>query len=65
MVPAIPEVLFITIESVVQTNQFNTDPADYAEVAQGIINEILSCKNMLHKIESMQIQLNVTQWAAS
>lgn len=53
------------MEAAVQTNQFDTDIADYASVAMFIIYEILRSKNMLKEIESPQIQLNVTKLAAT
>lgn len=53
MVSAISEALFTAKEALVQTNQYASNPAGYAGVARGIINEILRCKNMSNKIESL------------
>lgn len=64
MVPAIHEALLATMKSAVQTKQFDTVPAGYAGVARGIINKIVVCKNMSNKIESLHIQLDMTQWSA-
>lgn len=42
----IPKSLFTIIKIILQTNLFDTDLGGFAEVAWGIINEILRCKNM-------------------
>lgn len=57
--------LLTTLEATIQNNKFDTNPDGYAEVTQGIIKGILACKNISNEIESLQIQLYVTQpWAA-
>lgn len=48
------------IEVVVQLDKYDIYQARYAEVAQGIMNEILRCKKMSSKMESLEIQMNVT-----
>lgn len=61
IVLAIPEILFNTMEYLVQTNLFNNHPAGHTGVAWGIINNILRCKNMSKEIDSLHIQLDVTR----
>lgn len=65
MLPPISEVLFTAMEAAVKTNHFDTDQAGYARAAQRMINQNLRCKKMSNEIESLQIQLHVTQWAAA
>lgn len=64
MVLAIPEALITAIEATVQTKQFDTNPAGYADIMRIIISKILACKNMSNKMESLQIQLELNGWSA-
>lgn len=65
MVPAISEALFTVMEAAIITNMSNTDLASYASIARGIMNKILRCKNVSKKVESLQMQLDVTRWAGT
>lgn len=52
------------MEAVVQTNQFYIDSADYTELTRATIMEILACRNMSNEMESLQIQLDMSQRSA-
>lgn len=50
IVPAIPQALLTAMEATVQTNQFDTDLASYAEVTKGIISDIQGCKKISNEM---------------
>lgn len=52
------------MEVATQLNQYNTDVANYIEVAQDILNEVLRCRYISNGIKSIEIQLDII-WRAA
>lgn len=54
MISAIYETLLMSMETTTKMNQYDTNLTRYTYVSCGIINEVLQCKNMSKKLNSLQ-----------
>lgn len=55
MVPAISVTLMIAMEVATQFNQYDTNMTWYGETSCGIINKIISCRDVFKEMKSLQI----------